>query len=113
MKYKITYKGLDNKQETLQIMNYMEENGWKYASAPGSNPNILKFKKEDNTFRHTEYHFIISLAEKDILKYLAHPHLQHVKFTKEELKFFDFMDFEIHPNAVAITGQNITDWIHM
>lgn len=35
------------------------------------------------------------------------------KFTKEELKFFDMLDFEIEREQAKATEQDITDWIGM
>lgn len=33
-----------------------------------------------------------------------------VPFTKEELKFFDSLDFQFTPTFAQVTGQDITDW---
>jgi len=36
-----------------------------------------------------------------------------VPFTKEELKFFDLLDFEVSRNHYTVLKQNITDWVGM
>ena len=36
-----------------------------------------------------------------------------VPFTKEELKFFDLLDFEVDRNHYIVLKQNITDWVGM
>lgn len=117
MKFRI--KALDNRSELIEKVHeflyflYSEKEGFTdFQIIPDGNKSI--------TFSMTFYwKDIISLSliwptEKNMpVTILKVKSGAYVPFEKEELKFFDLLDFEIDPRHYPIDKQEITDWIHM
>jgi hydrogenase maturation factor len=112
MKYKINYKALDEVYDHTSIIEFMEKNGYYYYNY---DYDFLYFKK---TELDRKIRFNVNFKRKLITKYiLIHTNIGieevDAEFTKEELKFFDLLDYEINPVTVKTTGQDITDWVNM
>ena len=116
MKYKIHYKVNDEANDSKSIIEFLEDKGYSYNGSDGDHL-ILYFKKMKD---YKKVVLEVNVIKKFIYKFeLVNTNIGsqpfNVPFTKEELKFFDLLDYEIVPvygskdNAV----QDITDWIHM
>jgi hypothetical protein len=117
MKYKIHYKGLDKVHNNLPIIEFMEEQGYKYYDY---NDTLLYFKKKEG-FEQIKFHvnYRNNIITKTTYPYLNpngvyNPVEEDALFTKEELKFFDLLDYETESFFMEEEPlQDITDWIDM
>jgi hypothetical protein len=112
MKYKINYKALDEVYDHTSIIEFMEKNGYRYYDY---NSDLLYFKKTENGER---IRFDVNFKRKLIVKYISlHTNIgikdMDTKFTKEELKFFDILDYQIDSIYINKDLQDITDWVSM
>ena len=114
MKYKIKYKGLDYLKKQLELE--LEQVEKFYRDKPNFNRYDLHLSSEAIVieFKEGTTKVIVSVnyKNKTVAKAL-YESLDFVSFTKEELKFFDSLDYEINPATVKKTGQSITDWVGM
>jgi hypothetical protein len=116
MKYKLHYKGLDTVYDNFPIIQFLQEQGYEYYDY---NDTLLYFRKREN---YELVRLQVNYRENIITKYVIlndsttgySPMEEDALFTKEELKFFDLLDYETdsffmeekHP-------QDITDWTNM
>jgi hypothetical protein len=114
MKYKIKYKGLDDSKKQLELELELIEKF--YRDKPNFNRYDLILSSETKVIEFTEgttkVFVSVNYKNKTIVKAL-YKSLDYVPFTKEELKFFDSLDYEINPAVVKETKQDITDWLDM
>ena len=114
MKYKIKYKCLDDSKKQLKLELEMIEKF--YRDKPNFNRYDLHLSSETIVIEFkegtTKVFVSINYKNKTVAKAL-YASLDFVSFTKEELKFFDLLDYEINPAVVKKTGQSITDWVGM
>ena len=110
MKYKINYKGLDNSKKQLELVEefYKDKPDFtQYDSYSSDNVRVINF-------RENGIGYVVSINYKDKLVVKAlQSDLTLMPFTKEELKFFDLLDYYIHEIAVKEIKQEIDDWIFM
>ena len=120
MKYKIHYKASDEVYNNSLIVEFMEKNGYVYSSYNG---HTMHFKKEEKGVKIT---LTVNFVKKTILKYFFdfelvpnkdNPLTVDTTFTKEELRFFDSLDYEVDSILFDYSKsenlQDITDWISM
>jgi hypothetical protein len=120
MKYKIHYKSLDEVYNNSLIVEFMEKNGYVYSSYNG---HTMHFKKDEKGRKIT---LTVNFVKKTILKYffdfVTVPNKDNAitvdaLFTKEELRFFDSLDYEVDSiflNYNEIENlQDIADWVTM
>lgn len=117
MKYKIHYKALDEVHNLEPIVEFMKSINYVYSSYNGY---LLHFKKEEEGKNVT---FTVNYKKKTILKYFFTDNKDKTTlagdtdFTKEELRFFDALDYEvdsiIYGNEELHLLQDITDWMDM
>jgi hypothetical protein len=116
MKYKINYKANDKANDSKSIIEFLEDKGYSYNGSTGDHL-ILYFKKRKD---YKKVVLEVNVIKKFVYKFeLVNTNIGaqpfNVPFTKEELKFFDLLDYEIVPvygskdNAV----QTVTDWVGM
>jgi hypothetical protein len=125
MKYKISYKALDNDFDfqafEKKIENFYNSLKWvenlqvKYyniSDAISDRNRSLVVRYHNNTLdNYLDKEFMIEIkpVKKEIRK-SSYPYLNPYPFEKEELKFFDFLDFQL---TRANEDQDITDWVSM
>jgi hypothetical protein len=132
MKYKIHYKANDEVEDYAFISKFMKKNGYQfnYEYLRQNDPDycFVMRKKENSTY----VYFAICPNNHKIRKYtqsktsiwidgVYQKDEKDILFTKEELKFFDLLDFETesiirHLYLYEDTYepiQDITDWISM
>ena len=126
MKYKINYKSNDSTFDLQafkeKIENFYNSLEWvenlvvAYYNMTDERINdknrTLVVRYHNNTledYLDKEIMVEIKPLKKEIRKY-NYPTLQATLFMKEELKFFDLLDFELTQNNLA---QDITDWAGM
>ena len=116
MKYKITYKANDKVNNSESIIKFLEDKGYSYNGSDDDH-RFLYFKKmkdykkvalEANVVKKFVYKFQLVNTNRG-----AEP--VNVPFTKEELKFFDVLDYEIVPvyGSKDEAVQTVTDWVGM
>ena len=118
MKYKINYKANDEAYDNSSIIKFLVDNGYRYYDS-NSTASILFFKKDKDNIR---LRLSVDFKKQWVYKYkLLSPDTNNGKieanfpFTKEELKFFDSLDFEVAPVRMIEDKnlQDITDWTGM
>jgi hypothetical protein len=116
MKYKLHYKSLDKVYNNLPIIEFLEAQGYKYYDY---NDTLLYFRKRKD---YEQIKFQVNYRDNIITKYailhnpnaVYEPIEEDALFTKEELKFFDLLDYETESFFMGEEPlQNITDWIKM
>jgi len=122
MKYKIHYKASDEVYDNSLIVEFMNNNGYVYSSYNG---HTMHFKKDEKGRKIT---LTVNFVKKTILKYFFdfelvankdNPLTVDTDFTKEELKFFDLLDYEVDSilfdyfKSNSKPLQDITDWTSM
>ena len=123
MKYKIHYKANDETNNDESIIKFMEKNGYQFKQAY---QNILPFTKKE---KGDQVFFNVNNEDRRISKYVLQFKNTNAEiekdtlFTKEELRFFDLLDFETESIVVRTNQwwfssdtkapQDITDWIDM
>jgi hypothetical protein len=113
MKYKIHYKANDEVHNLAPITKFMESQGYKYDLY---NHGHVLFVRPDIDDPSEEIYFELNLNNKTISKYMQSTKMSswNVSLTREELRFFDMLDFEISSShSENVFGQEITDWINM
>jgi hypothetical protein len=114
MKFKI--KSLDNANEDLKnkIINHLEQFGYKIKSITNANSFFRLYYTflEDKELDPSGY-FEIDYNPR-LIKKIDTNMWNFTTFTKEELKFFDLLDFDLHPKQREYyIQQDITDWVGM
>jgi hypothetical protein len=110
MKYKIKFKAIDNPNKELELVEefYKDKpNISQYYSYGSDNVRFINFRENG-----IEYAVGVDYKDKLVIKELRSD-LTVMPFTKEELKFFDMLDYNIHEIAVKKIKQDITDWVNM
>jgi hypothetical protein len=118
MKYKIHYKASDEVYYLEPIVQFMKSINYVYSSYNG---HTMHFKKEEKGVKIT---LTVNFVKKTILKYFFdfvtvpnkdNPLTVDALFTKEELRFFDSLDYEVDSILLDYNEienlQDITDWI--
>jgi hypothetical protein len=110
MKYKIKFKAIDNANKELELVEefYKDKPDFtQYDSYSSDNVRVINF-------RENGIGYVVSVNYKDKLVIKAlQSDLTLMPFTKEELKFFDMLDYDIHEIAVKEIKQTITSWVGM
>jgi hypothetical protein len=125
MKYKISYKALDNDFDfqafEKKIENFYNSLKWvenlqvKYYNITGKafakNTSLVVRYHNNTLYNYLDKEFMIEIKpfKKEIIK-SNYPYLTPYPFEKEELKFFDFLDFQL---TRVNEDQDITDWVSM
>ena len=125
MKYKINYKALDNDfdfqafkekirkfYESLKWIENLTVEYYNISDAISDRNRSLVVRYHNNKLNYyLEKEFMVEIKpiKKEIRK-SSYPYLNPAFFTKEELKFFDMLDFE---TTRANADQDITDWVSM
>lgn len=115
MKYRITYKGLDGADDLNKITKFMESLGYKsnLDYKPLDDIILLLFSKKNLDNPEETTYFEINDKYKTVKKYIVSMKvgIADIKFTNEELKFFDLLDYELDSvyEDEKLT-QYVTDW---
>lgn len=119
-KYKIKFKANDKSgfaKVPDEIRVWMRENKWEPSYAEELVDEIcVVYKKTIITTYNSEVSYVkltlaIPFNEKDkSTVYKINQDNDYLRFTNEELKFFDAMNFDLSEIHMMETGQDITDW---
>lgn len=124
MKYKIHYKSLDqvdDRKTLVQKINeflyffYSEKNNFTGMHIDEDGSEAITFSIQFNWKIQDTFHVSIIWPKKEGDPYLISKtkYGEYESFTKEELKFFDALDFEMGHGHNMVTGQDIHDWVTM
>lgn len=123
-KYKIKFKGsddaLDDKKDFLynKTLSFLEQrystvqgeiNRFLNPNAPGWIHQIFFYFKDENA-HHKEYGIFRIYVEAMTVAKSNTSTNKYIPFNSSELKFFDMLGLEVHPEMFKQTGQDITDW---
>jgi hypothetical protein len=125
MAYKIHYKGLDkafdfeafkekiqNFYNSLKWVENLDVKYYNISDAISDRNRSLVVRYHNNTLdNYLDKEFMIEIkpVKKEIRKF-SYPYLNPAFFMKEELRFFDSLDFEL---TRANKDQDIADWVSM
>jgi hypothetical protein len=117
MKFKI--KSLDSRQDLIQQVReflyffYSEKEGFSDFQIIPDGVRSITFSMTFNWKDIIALSLIWPTEENMPITILKVKSGVYVLFEKEELKFFDLLDFEIDPRHYTVVKQDIIDWVDM